>query len=42
MAVEDGDETKAMQQAEDLVARAIEDSSDAHYMLNHLALRRAD
>ena len=34
VAVEDGDETKAMQQAEDLVRRH-PDSSDAHYMLNY-------
>ena len=34
VAVENGDETKAMQQAEDLVRRH-PDSSDAHYMLNY-------
>jgi Flp pilus assembly protein TadD len=34
VAVEDGDETKAMQQAEDLVRRH-PDSSDAHYILNY-------
>ncbi|HUI83021.1 MAG TPA: winged helix-turn-helix domain-containing protein [Candidatus Binatia bacterium] len=39
MAIEEGDETKAMQQAEDLVRRHA-DSSDAHYILSY-ALRYA-
>ena len=39
MAIEEGDETKAMQQAEDLVRRH-PDSSDAHYILSY-ALRYA-